>query len=60
MYDDYLNSGVSGDKTMAELTLAQVNTILMAAVQAARHANYKPMAIVVLDASGNLKAAQRA
>lgn len=45
---------------MAELTLAQVNTILMAAVQAARHANYKPMAIVVLDASGNLKAAQRA
>lgn len=44
---------------MSELTLAQANTILTAAVQAARHANYKPMAIVVLDASGNLKAAQR-
>ncbi len=44
---------------MSELTLAQANTILTVAVQAARQANYKPMAIVVLDASGNLKAAQR-
>lgn len=44
---------------MSELTLAQANTILAAVVQAARQANYKPMAIVVLDASGNLKAAQR-
>ncbi len=44
---------------MSELTLAQANTILTAAVQAARQANYKPMAMVVLDASGNLKAAQR-
>ena len=60
MYGDYLNSGVSEDKTMAELTLAQGNTILTAAVQVARQANYKPMTIVVPDASGNLKAAQRA
>lgn len=44
---------------MSELTLAQANAILAAAVQAARQANYKPMAIVLLDASGNLKAAQR-
>ena len=44
---------------MSELTLAQANAILTAAVQAARQANYKPMATVVLDASGNLKAAQR-
>ena len=44
---------------MSELTLAQANAILTAAVQAARQANYKPMATVVLDASGNLKAADR-
>jgi uncharacterized protein GlcG (DUF336 family) len=44
---------------MTELTLAQANTILAAAVQAARTARYKPMAVVVLDSSGNLKAAQR-
>jgi uncharacterized protein GlcG (DUF336 family) len=44
---------------MTEITLAQANIILAAALQAARLASYKPMAIVVLDASGNLKAAQR-
>jgi uncharacterized protein GlcG (DUF336 family) len=44
---------------MTELTLTQANTILAAAVQAARTARYKPMAVVVLDSSGNLKAAQR-
>lgn len=44
---------------MTQLTLAQANTILAAALQAARTAGYKPMAIVVLDSSGNLKAAQR-
>lgn len=43
----------------AHLSLAQANSILAAAVQAARQAGYKPMAIVVLDEAGNLKAAQR-
>lgn len=38
------------------LTLAQVQTILNAAIAAARAANYKPMGVAVLDASGNLKA----
>jgi uncharacterized protein GlcG (DUF336 family) len=44
---------------MARLTLAQANTILAAALAAARAAGYKPMGIVVLDDSGALKAAQR-
>ena len=42
-----------------QLSLTQANNILAAAMQAARKAGYKPMAIVVLDDSGNLKAAQR-
>ena len=41
---------------MSALTLAQANTILTVAVAKAREAGYKPMGIVVLDASGNLKA----
>jgi uncharacterized protein GlcG (DUF336 family) len=41
---------------MSTLTLAQANTILTVAVAKAREAGYKPMGIVVLDASGNLKA----
>ena len=44
---------------MAQLTLAQANTILASALEASRKAGYKPMAIVVLDNAGNLKAAQR-
>ena len=44
---------------MHDLTLTQANTIIDAAVSAARKASYKPMAIVVLDGSGHLKAAQR-
>ena len=44
---------------MAQLTLAQANTILASALEASRKADYKPMAIVVLDNAGNLKAAQR-
>ena len=44
---------------MAQLTLAQANTILTTALEASRKAGYKPMAIVVLDDAGNLKAAQR-
>ena len=44
---------------MAELTLTQANSIIEAAMKAARKAAYKPMAVVVLDASGHVKASQR-
>src|SRR6202142_1484483 len=44
---------------MAALSLAQANDILRAALDASRQAGYKPMAVVVLDAAGHLKAAQR-
>jgi uncharacterized protein GlcG (DUF336 family) len=44
---------------MNALTLAQANAIVTAALANARSAGYKPMAIVVLDASGHLKSAQR-
>ena len=44
---------------MTTLTLAQANRILAGALEASRQAGYKPMAVVVLDASGHLKAAQR-
>jgi uncharacterized protein GlcG (DUF336 family) len=44
---------------MTDLSLAQANTILQAALEASRRAGYKPMAVVVLDAAGHLKAAQR-
>jgi uncharacterized protein GlcG (DUF336 family) len=44
---------------MAALTLAQANTIIQAALEASRKAGYKPMAVVVLDEAGHLKAAQR-
>ena len=41
------------------LTLNQAHQILQGAIQAARAANYKPMGIVVLDASGQLVAFSR-
>ena len=41
---------------MSELTLAQANTIIAAALAHSKTAGYKPMGIAVLDASGNLKA----
>ncbi|WP_029002025.1 GlcG/HbpS family heme-binding protein [Azohydromonas australica] len=44
---------------MTSLTLAQANTILTAALQASHQAGYAPMAVVVLDDAGHLKAAQR-
>jgi uncharacterized protein GlcG (DUF336 family) len=44
---------------MAKLTLAQANTILAAALAAVPE-GARPMAVVVLDESGHLKAAQRA
>ena len=41
---------------MSELSLAQANTIISAALAHSKSAGYKPMGIAVLDASGNLKA----
>lgn len=41
---------------MNELTLAQAQTILSAALAHSAERKFKPMGIVVLDASGNLKA----
>ncbi len=44
---------------MSKLTLEQANRIISAALGKARAKAYKPMAVVVLDDSGNVKAAQR-
>jgi uncharacterized protein GlcG (DUF336 family) len=44
---------------MTSITLSQANRILASALEAARRAGHKPMAIVVLDEAGHLKAAQR-
>lgn len=44
---------------MSILTLAQANTIIDGAIAAARAKGYKPMAVVVVDSGGYLKAAQR-
>ena len=41
------------------LTLKQANSIIEAALAKARAMNIKPLAVVVLDDSGNVKAAQR-
>ncbi len=41
------------------LTLAQANRILDTAIEHATAAGHKPMAVVVLDEAGHLKAAQR-
>jgi len=44
---------------MPALTLQQANSIAGASLAAARAAGHKPMAVVVVDEAGNLKAAQR-
>ena len=44
---------------MTQLTLAQANNIINAALHTSSSAGYTPMAVVVLDASGHVKAAQR-
>lgn len=44
---------------MPSLTLDQANEIIEAALQRSAELGYKPMAVVVLDESGNVKAAQR-
>ena len=42
-----------------DITLDQANQIIAQALQRAGSAGYKPMAVVVLDASGHTKSAQR-
>ena len=42
-----------------DITLAQANQIIAAALQRATDAGYKPMAVVVLDAAGHVRSAQR-
>ena len=42
-----------------DLTLAQANQIIAAALQRSTDSGYQPMAVVVLDASGHTKSAQR-
>ena len=42
-----------------DITLDQANKIIVAALQHAAEAGHKPMAVVVLDASGHTKSAQR-
>ncbi|MET3619945.1 GlcG/HbpS family heme-binding protein [Burkholderia ambifaria] len=44
---------------MDRLTLAQASQIVGVALEAAREHGFKPMAVVVLDEAGYLKAAQR-
>ncbi|RZL94135.1 MAG: heme-binding protein [Variovorax sp.] len=44
---------------MTFLTLAQANKIIDAALKRSQELGYKPMAVVVLDAAGHVKAAQR-
>ena len=41
------------------LTLDQANRIIAAALQQSSESGYKPMAVVVVDASGHTKSAQR-
>ena len=42
-----------------DLTLAQANQIIAAALQRSNDAGYLPMAVVVLDAAGHIRSAQR-
>ncbi len=44
---------------MTQLTLAQANKIIEGALAAARQRDHRPMAVVVLDQSGDVRAAQR-
>ena len=44
---------------MSKLTLKQANTIIEKALERARQMKIKPLAVVVLDDAGNVKAAQR-
>ena len=50
---------MSTPHTSPELTLAQANAIITGALAASKKAGYKPMAVVVIDAHGNVRSAQR-
>jgi uncharacterized protein GlcG (DUF336 family) len=47
------------ERSMSRLTLAQANQIIAAALAKSKEMGYKPMAVVVLDDAGHVKAAQR-
>lgn len=49
----------AGDAEPARLSLEQANMIVTKAIERARELDYRPLSIVVLDDSGNLKAMQR-
>ena len=44
---------------MTQLTLAQANHMINAALEHSKTLGYKPMAVVVLDEAGHVKATQR-
>ena len=44
---------------MSGITLAQANKVIEAALTTAREKQFRPMAVVVLDESGNVRALQR-
>jgi uncharacterized protein GlcG (DUF336 family) len=44
---------------MPSITLSEANAVIGGALRAAREAGFKPMAVVVLDPAGHLRAAQR-
>jgi uncharacterized protein GlcG (DUF336 family) len=44
---------------MSKLTLAQANRIIATALATARERGYRPMAVVVLDEAGHVRALQR-
>src|SRR5258708_32459448 len=44
---------------MSKLTLKQANTVVEKAIERARAMRIKPLAVVVLDDAGHVKAAQR-
>jgi uncharacterized protein GlcG (DUF336 family) len=47
------------ENTMSGLTLKQANTIIEGAIAKAHEMKIKPLAVVVLDAAGNIVSAQR-
>jgi uncharacterized protein GlcG (DUF336 family) len=47
------------ESNMSELTLDIANRIIEAALERSGELGYKPMAVVVIDDSGNIKSAQR-
>ena len=44
---------------MTRITLAQANMVINAALEASKAKGYKPMAVVVLDEAGHVRAIQR-